>query len=50
MSYGAEGKGMKALNMMMESCYDFISMLSEEAQSQEETELVKKWARKIGQL
>lgn len=48
--YGAEGESMEALNGMLEAAYEFVSMLSEDAKSQEEAELVKKWSRKIGQL
>lgn len=50
MSYGAERESMESLNAMLQSAYEFIQMLSEDAKSQQEAELVKKWARKIGQI
>lgn len=50
MSYGAENEGMESLNKMLQSAYEFMAMLSEDAKSQEEAELVKKWARKIAQI
>ena len=50
MMYGAEQDGLKSLNKMLESAYEFVEMLSHDAKSQEEAELIKKWVRKMGQL
>ena len=50
MSYGAEQDGMKSLNKMLESAYEFVEMLTQDAKSQEEVELIKKWTRKMSQL
>ena len=50
MSYGAEQDGMKSLNKMLESAYEFVEMLTHDAKSQEEVELIKKWIRKMSQL
>lgn len=48
--YGADGESMGALNGMLQSIYELISATSEDAKTQQEAELVKKWARKIGQI
>lgn len=49
-NYGAKEDSMKSLEYMLESAYDFMCMLSDEADSQEEVELVQKYARKISEL
>lgn len=49
-NYGAEKDSMKALEYMLESVCQFMEMLSKEAGSQEEAQMVKKYARKIGEM
>lgn len=49
-NYGAEKDSMRALEYMLESVCQFMDMLSQEAGSQEETQLIKKYARKIGEV
>lgn len=49
-NYGAKEDSMKSLEYMLQSAYDFMCMLSDEADSQEEVELVQKYARKISEL
>ena len=49
-NYGAEGETIKSLEYMLESAVDFFEMLKEEASSQEEMELIKKYARKISEM
>lgn len=49
-NYGAEEDGMRSLNMMLQSAYEFVEHLSEEAKSQEEMELIKKWTRKMSEI
>ena len=48
--YGAEGETIKSLDYMMKSVVDFIKMLKEEANSQEEIELIKHYTRKISEM
>lgn len=48
--YGAEGETMKSLEYMMQSVVEFIKMLQEEANSQEEMQLIKHYAKKIGEM
>ena len=49
-NYGAEKDSMKALEYMLESVCQFMVMLSKEAGSQEEAQMIKKYARKIGEM
>ena len=49
-NYGAEKDSMKALEYMLESVCEFMEMLSREAGSQEEAQMIKKYARKIGEM
>lgn len=49
-NYGAEGTTMKALDYMLKSVCQFMEMLQNEAGSQEEMQLIKKYARKIGEM
>lgn len=49
-NYGAEGETMKALDYMLKSVCQFMEMLQNEAGSQEEMQLIKKYARKIGEM
>lgn len=49
-NYGAEQDSMQALEYMLESVCQFMGMLSREANSQEEMQMIKKYARKIGEM
>ncbi|MBR2492007.1 MAG: hypothetical protein IKB64_00885 [Paludibacteraceae bacterium] len=49
-NYGAEKDSMMALEYMLEAVVDFIGMLSKEAGSQEEAQMIKKYTRKIGEM
>lgn len=49
-NYGAKEDTMKSLEYMMESVVDFVAMLQEEAESQEEVELIKHYTRKISEM
>lgn len=49
-SYGAKHDSMEALKYMLESAVDFFEMLKQDANSQEELELVKKYANKINEI
>lgn len=49
-NYGAEKDSMIALEYMLEAVVDFIGMLSKEAGSQEEAQMIKKYTRKIGEM
>ncbi len=49
-NYGAEQDSKKALEYMLESVCQFMEMLSQEAGSQEEAQMIKKYAKKIGEM
>ena len=49
-NYGAEHDSMKALEYMLDSVCQFMEMLERDAGSQEETQMIKKYARKIGEM
>lgn len=49
-NYGAEKDSMMALEYMLEAVVEFMEMLTREAGSQEEAQMVKKYARKIGEM
>ena len=49
-NYGAKEDTMKSLKYMLESVVCFFDMLKEDASSQEEMELVKKYAREISEM
>lgn len=49
-NYGAKDDAMKSLKYMLESVVCFFDMLKEDASSQEEMELVKKYAREISEM
>lgn len=49
-NYGAKEDTMKSLEYMMQSVVDFVEMLKEEAKSQEEMEIIKKYTRKISEM
>ena len=49
-NYGAEQDSKKALEYMLESVCQFMEMLEREAGSQEEAQMIKKYARKIGEM
>ena len=50
---GLNGKvvdSIKSLDYMMASVYDFVCMLEEDAKSDEEIDIIRKYARKISEL
>lgn len=49
-NYGAEQDSKKALEYMLESVCQFMEMLEREAGSQEEAQMIKKYAKKIGEM
>ena len=49
-NYGAEQDSKKALEFMLESVCQFMEMLDREADSPEEKQMIKKYARKIGEM
>ena len=49
-NYGAKGDTLKSLEYMLESAYDFVEMLKEDAASQEELELIKHYTKKMSQI
>ena len=49
-SYGAKEDTMKSLEYMLESMVDFVEMLKQDANSQEEMELIKHYTRKIAEM
>lgn len=49
-NYGAEEDGMRSLNMMLQSAYEFVEHLNEEAKSEQEVQLIKKWTRKMSEI
>ena len=48
--YGANEDTKRSLKYMLESMEDFARMLKEEAQSQEEVEMIRQTAQKIAQM
>ena len=49
-SYGGREDSIKSLDYMMASVYDFVCMLEEDAKSDEEMDIIRKYARKISEL
>lgn len=49
-NYGAKEDTMKSLDYMLESVVCFFDMLKEDANSQEEMDLIKKYARQISEM
>lgn len=49
-NYGAKDDTMKSLEYMLESMVNFVKMLKEDANSQEEVELIRKYTQKIAQM
>ena len=49
-NYGAEEDTMKSLDYMLKSVVQFIKMLKEDASSEEEMQLIKKYSRKISEM
>lgn len=49
-NYGAEQDSKQALEYMLEAVCQFMEMLSREAGSPEEMQMIKKYARKIGEM
>ena len=49
-NYGAKNDTMKSLEYMLQAAMEFMERLEEEADSPEEVQLVKKYAKKIGMM
>lgn len=49
-NYGAKDDTMKSLDYMLKSVVQFIRMLQEDADSEEEMQLIKKYSRKISEM
>lgn len=49
-NYGAKEDTMHSLKAMLESCVDFFEMLKREASTQEEMEMIKKYAKQISEM
>ena len=49
-NYGAKEDTMKSLEYMLQSVVEFITMLKDEAASQEEFEMIKKYTKKISEM
>ena len=49
-NYGAKNETMKSLECMLESVVDFMEMLKKDANSQEEVELIQRYAEEIGDM
>lgn len=48
--YGAEEEATESLECMLESMVDFLKAIKDEADSQEEISLIKKYSRKISEI
>ena len=48
-NYGAGDDSMKSLDYMLKSVHQFIKMLKEDADSEEEMQLIQEYAAKIGE-
>ena len=49
-NYGAGEDSMKSLDYMLKSVHQFMKMLKDDADNQEEVELIQEYARKIGEM
>lgn len=49
-NYGAKEETMMSLEYMLESMVDFVEMLQQEADSQEEVNLIRKYTKKISEM
>lgn len=49
-NYGAKEDTLKSLDYMLKSVCQFMEMLEEDASSEEEVQLIKKYAKKIGEM
>ena len=49
-NYGARNETMRSLESMLESVTDFIEMLQNDADSQEEVDMIKHYTRKISEM
>lgn len=49
-NYGAGEDSMKSLDYMLKSVQQFMKMLKEDADNQEEVEMIQEYARKIGAM
>lgn len=49
-SYGADQETLKSLEKMLKSTKDFMKMLTREAKSEEEVEMIRETAREISEM
>lgn len=49
-NYGAKQDTMKSLDYMLQSVVEFVEMLKQDASSQEEVDLIKKYTHKISEM
>lgn len=49
-NYGAGDDSLKSLDYMLKAVHQFVKMLREDADSQEEMELIQEYAQKIGEM
>lgn len=49
-NYGAGDESIKSLDYMLKSVHQFVKMLKEDADNQEEMELIQEYAQKIGEI
>lgn len=49
-NYGAGDDSIKSLDYMLKATYQFMRSLKEDADNQEEVELIQEYARKIGDM
>ncbi|MBQ8042930.1 MAG: hypothetical protein IJ272_02115 [Clostridia bacterium] len=49
-NYGAQENAIKSLEYMLQSMVDFVEMLKEDASSQEEMNLIKKYTKQISEM
>jgi len=49
-NYGDKNETMQSLDYMLKSVHQFMNMLKEDANSQEEMQLIQEYARKIGEM
>lgn len=49
-NYGAKNDTIKSLEYMLESAVDFFEMLKKDANSQEEMEMIREYARRIAEM
>lgn len=49
-NYGAGDDSLKSLDYMLKSVHQFVKMLREDADNQDEVELIQEYAQKIGEM